>query len=623
VAFEDHLATAVAASLEDRLRAMDFRGAEQIWSEALPMFADGRQWPRRDLWSAAAAQRAMERRERERQRWRSQLDAAESRLAEQMLEEVDEWLQHCLERRRAGADPATLLLALDRMPQDLARVYPPAAAFRGQRGLNPWPRIERRCRDVAQELEQAQQAGELAARERWLDQLWRLVIHGAPQVALELLGDHLTDGGADDGLEPHRRCLRAAVACHDALLSALAGSPQSLLALPREGGRQLLELRAEAHGRGWRLLRVRAGLSPVPTTLASFRISEFLLGLRSLDREPLAQLAPEVAELGKLVWAMVADDPETIGAALPQVADPFVVHDLWPRLLRLRGQHHEAHGEREPVLVSLRRSLQQARSGGSRRDLTLALMHAEAQLAGRPGDDGGQALLREARTFLQQAARRDELLAEVLAASTPGTAVEVAVAGDAVTVAAAPAVLLRGAGEGWFWREDWLEWDGRDLGWAELLPKAVRWSTGLPSALAKTTLVAELRLPPGGARRAYALEFRGIGVVWTVAGNDRLGLALVDGEIRREDAVQKAFGRALANALQPGAPVVLDGAVHRLEFEVDAPLGQRRARVRLRWEDQQLLDEVRAFEPLRGIEVQCVARQQLGLRRLQVLASQQ
>jgi len=623
LALDEYFATVLLARIDERLVAMDFRGAEQVWSDALPGFADGRRWPRRELWSDAVLQRAQERRDRERQRWRGQIDAAEARIAEQMLEEVEQWLQHCQERRRAGVDPAALLAQLERLPEELLRVYPSATAFRGQRGLNPWPRIERRCRDAAAELEQALLATQAAARERWLEDVWRSLVHGAPHAALELLGDSAADGAVDDGLGEHRRCLRAAATFHDAVLAALARSSQSLLALPREGGGQLVELRAEPHGSGWRLLRVRSGAAPIPTTMAAFRLSDILIGLRGLDREALAALAPAALELGSLLWAMVTDDQDAIGVQLQQVADPFAVHEVWPRLLRLRGQHHEPSAEREPVLATLRRSLQQARAGGSRRDLTLALLHAEARLAGGPASDAGQELLRAARAFLQQASQREGLTAEVLAASTPGTVVEVAEAGDAmqVQVSAAAAVLLRGAGEGWYWRDDWLEWDGRELGWAELVPKALRWSTGLPSSLPKTTLVAELMLPAALPRRAYAFELRGVGLVLTVAGNEQLGAAFVDGEIRREETAQKAYARALGNALQAGAPAVVAGGVHRLELEIDAPLGQRRARVILRWEGQVLLDEVRAFEPLRPVDVQCIARQQLGVRRLQVQGS--
>lgn len=621
LALDDYLTTVLAAQLDERLLAMDFRGAEQLWAEALPGFVATRQGPPRELWPEAVLQRAQERRDRERQRWRGQLDAAEARIAEQMLEEAEQWLLHCQERRRGGADPALLLAELERFPRDLARVYPSPAAFRGQRGLNPWPRIERRCRDQAAEIEQAMAVAQAAARERWLDEVWRLMLHGAPQAALELMGDGTAEALPEDGLAEHRRCLRAAVLFQDAVLAALARSPQPLLAMPREGTNALVELRAERHGNGWRLLQLRPGAEPLPTTLANFRLGEFVIGLRSLDQEPLGQLAAEVAGLGGLLWAMVCDDRNAVGVQLQQAVDAFVVRDIGPRLLRLRGQQGEPAGAREPVLATLRRRLQQARAGGSRRDLTLALMHAEAQLGGAPASDAGQELLREAKAFLQQASRREELAAELLAASTPGTTVEVAESADALAATAVAAVLLRGAGEGWYWREDWLEWDGRELGWAELVPKALRWQAGVPSSLSKTTLVAELSMPSALARRVHALEFRGLGVVLAVAGNEQLGAAWVDGEIRREDAVQKAYGRALANALQPGAPSVLGGAVHRLELEVDAPLGQRRARVRLRWEDQVLLDEVRAFEPLRAVEVLWIARQQVGVRLLQVQAS--
>src|SRR5688572_33061607 len=128
-------------------------------------------------------------------------------------------------------------------------------------------------------------------------------------------------------------------------------------------------------------------------------------------------------------------------------------------------------------------------------------------------------------------------------------------------------------------------------------------------------------MPPtsvGG--RLWVFEFRGIAVVLVIGANDTVHAALIEGDLRREEIVQRAFVRAMSGVMAPTKAVAVPGGVHRLTMEVAANSSTRtRSWVRVVFEGVELVPrERRALDPQRAPTFAIHPQQDLAVHRVVV-----
>ncbi|MBL9079474.1 MAG: protein kinase [Planctomycetes bacterium] len=625
--FELHLTSPLPARADERVRAGDFVTAERLWRDAVPGFFDGVRQPLPERLAAATAQRMGDLYERARRGAVAAIDAAETAVTAAFVAEVEEVAGSLAERLRDG-EPADLVAAsLQQFRQDLQQVWPPHGQFRS--GRDPWPDAERRL-GVVQQAVAAAVVREAAQRfERRCDLAWRTFCHGGATDALAVLaGAAPTTPQQAERQQRHAQALAAAHAVELAVVRTIARSTTPVVAFPRSGPVQAVELRAEATADGGlRLVSQRVGQPPRAARLGEFRFSDLLAWLRQQGLDPLRDVPAAQRLLGSVTVALAGDDLNGIGARLAELeadGDRFLGDDVWPRIVAVRGEDPEGEVDRASLLAGLRRAREAAAAAGSLNELEAAILTFQARVSTAEMADQERHELRAAQQWLRLERRRRDLLDELRGAAPAGAEARVVIAGDQldVEVAFGGGALLRGAAEGWQQRQGALEFAGGERPWPELPQQLLRCTTGLDGSAVRAQAELDLVLPPAAVgRRLYVVEFRGIAVLLTVSANDVAYAALVDGDPRREELAQRAFTRAMQGALQPARALVVPGGVHRLRIDVTASVTRRRATVAVDLDGAVLIDrelhELQASQPL---DVVVLPQQEIALRRVAVRA---
>ncbi|MBM4062072.1 MAG: serine/threonine protein kinase [Planctomycetes bacterium] len=621
--FEGHLEGALPAQVEELLRAANFAAADRLWANALQWF-DGVRAPPLERLGEATALRARQQRDHGWQRARPAMDAAETLVADALRNQAADSLLHLRERLAAGADPDLVAEAAARLRLDLQQSWPPSARFRAARGLDPWPEVERQF-GVFQHAASVAVA-EAAARpfERRLDLAWRALCDGSPADGLAVLADLAPpEPRFAAPLAEHRRALQAALAVQEAVLAAIARVGEPVAAFPRAGSGYAVELHVDAGSGRPQLWCRAAGHLARPTSLAEYRCSELVARLKRSGQDPLLGLSREVAQLGSAVWSLVGDELDGLAARLPELGGPFLVDDVWPRILRVRGGRAEVPVDRKGMFARLADAHGAAARGlgpsaehplAALRELEAAVLTCRTRVPADDLSDPERQQLRAAQAFLGLLRRRAEAHADIVRAAPAGAGVAVEIAGNEIRaeVVLGATTLARAAQEGWQPRGALLEFAGGDRPWSEVPLQQLQCASGIDAA-ARTVLQLDVVLPPASVGgRLYFVEFRGAAVALAIGGNDAVHAALVDGDPRREDAARGAFQRAMLGGLSPPRAVAVPGAVHRITFEVRAPL-RGRALVKFAFEGTELLAEQCAIETQRPANLVILPRQELGL----------
>lgn len=619
--FERFLTTALPNLIDERLRAGDFSGAERLWADALPLFANGARVPRPERLSRPLLQRLEQRLHPELLHGRSQLDTAERAAAAGLQQEVEAVLAELRAALASGTSAEVLQAALVRLRANLREVWPGPGRFRSSAGHDPWPAVEARLAEFDAALALAVARAAEQRFERRLDLAWRAAVEGSPGLGLAVLGP-VPERGETEAAAQHRRALAAAAAVHDALLGAIARAPGPVPALPRGGG-FAVELRVDNLAGTPQLVKLVPGQAAESTVLVAYRLGELLATLQRTGGDPLAKLPRDQAALGTLVAALLAYDLEVVAARLGNGGDGWLQDAVWPRVLRARAGEETPVVDRRADFQRLQATLAAARAGGSITDLESAIRTCALRVPAEQQSDTERLLLRAARTF-SELQRRQRELAEALAKAAPAGAVTaVEIDGETLRsqVVVDSAALLRSARDGWLLGKSGLEFTGGERAWADVVQQALPCSSGVDANAPKVQLQIDLSVPSEQVgRRFYVFEWRGVGFVVVVGNQGAVLAAFVDGDVRREDAVQKAFARAMAQTLQPKAALALPGAVHRLAVEIGAPFGPKRARVKVEWEGVVVLDEARPLEANRPAELWVLPRQELAVVQVVVRA---
>jgi tRNA A-37 threonylcarbamoyl transferase component Bud32 len=619
--FERFLASALPNLIDERVRAGDFSGAERLWADALPLFANGVRTPRPERLARPLLQRLEQRLQPELLHGRALLDTAERAAAAGLQQQAEAVLQELRAALASGTNLEVVDGALSRLRSNLREVWPGPGRFRSGAGHDPWPGLEASLGEFEATLALAGARAAARRLEQRLDLAWRAAVEGSPALGLAVLGP-VPERGEAEATARHRRALAAAAAVHEALLAAIARTPVPVPALPRSGG-FAVELRVDSLGGVPQLVKLVPGQAAESTALVAYRLSDLFAALQRSGGEPLAKLPRDEAALGTVVAALLADDLEQVAARLGNGGDGWLQDAVWPRVLRARTGHEAPVVDRRADFQRLQATLAAARAGGSVTELDSAVRTCALRVPAEQQSDTERLLLRAARAFTELYRRQREL-AEALAKAAPAGAVTaVEIDGESLRsqVVVDSAALLRSARDGWLLGKNGLEFTGGERAWADVVQQALPCTSGIDANAPKVQVQIDLAVPSEQVgRRFYVFEWRGVGFVVVVGNQGAVLAAFVDGDVRREDNVQKAFARAMAQTLQPKAALALPGAVHRLAVEIGAPFGPKRARVKVEWEGVVVLDEARPLEANRPAELWVLPRQELAVVQVVVRA---
>jgi tRNA A-37 threonylcarbamoyl transferase component Bud32 len=618
--FDEHLATTVPARSDERVRAGDFAAADRLWREAAAGFFDGVRAPLTERLDDALVQQVRDRHNLASQRARPAIDAAEAAVADALRGEADELARALRERLLAGAEPERLGSLLAQCQREMLQTWPAAARFRV--GRDPWPTVEQSWHALEREIAAfaAQQAGQRF--ERQLDLVWRTFCKASAPEALRVLDLVAPQAPTGAALDVHRRALTAAAEVAERVLRSLVQQNRAVAVYARHGA---VALRAEATPDGIVLWSQASDQPARRTALAEFRLGDLLTILSGDGDDPLRGLEPARRELGLLVYAMLGDDLDGIAGRLQAHGDESVRTAVWPRLLAERQADGEAWLDRDSVFARLRAVLAAARQDGRLLDVEAALLACERRV---PRDEllpaERQALL-EASGWLQLERRRRQT-AEQLTAAAPRGAV-VAVEHDAGALTAV--VRLDGAGmqpdaaDGWQLQEGAvLEFAGGARPWSAIATQQLRCATGLDAAVRTVRIDFDVVFPARDAgRRAYVFEFRGVAVMVALDGNDGVRAAVVDGDPRRAEPAQRAFERALQEALGPPRAVAVPRGVHRLSLQLQLARNLGRANAIVALDGVELTQANVVVDPRANGTLVILPLQELWLHRVEVRAS--
>ena len=619
--FEEHLAVTVPARVEERVRADDFATAYRLWDNAVSDHFDGVRQPLPERLSAPLAQKVRDRHTLARGRALPAIETAESQCADALRGEVVEVVRALRERLASQTDVEIVQQALRRFEQELQQTWPPASRFR--LGRDPWPDVERQLHELHQEASLASAEARQGRAERLLDLVWRTFHHGTTADALQVLAalPEPPQGGAEL-LGRHRQALLAAGQVADALVDALVRHARPVAVFPRTGGGAAIELRAEAGENGPVLWSQAVGQAPRRANLVDYRFVDLLGRLQQDGADPLAGVDPEVRGAGTAIFAMLGDELAGIGPRLQALGDPFLIEQVWPRVLRVREEGAEPWLDRSSLFARLGQALEAAQQSGRFVDVEAAMLVCEHRVDKDELLAPERQLLREAHQWLRTEQRRRDVLDQLAAVVPRGAEVSV-VARDGELVAdlkLQAAVMVRDAAEGWLLRDDVLEFGSGQRPWSEIHLQQLRCATGLDPGVRSLRADFDLVLPPASVgRRTYVFEFRGVAVLLTLGADDRVHAVLVDGDPRREDLAQRAFQRAMQDALVATRVVAVPGAVHRLSIELRLSRSGR-AVVRATFEGAQVLEAARDVDPRAAAAIAVLPQQELALRQVVVHA---
>ncbi|MEY3161138.1 MAG: Serine/threonine-protein kinase PknB [Planctomycetota bacterium] len=497
------------------------REAERTWQGALDRFGDGIEHPVPARWSAALRGRIEMKLEERRRPALERLQAEAGRLAAGLEREVAAAIR-ALEASPARS-PRRALEDWRRLTTQLRDSYPDAQGF--PEGMDPWPDLQPQLATKTRELEARVDADDESRSQSIARAAWDTFVGAADPAtgAARALG-LLEVGGQDQGL-------RTRLASHADLLQATAAAAAGAAAAPEEralGLHLLARLQARRTG-------AAVDVPPAPpAALVQYRAALDLFG------EALAATRPVEVGLG-----------EALAAAT---------------------REHAA-----------------ASAGGSLEGLAAALQSLEPAAAQL--DPGQRAVMDQLGAWLARERQRREVLARLRAAAPGAASCSVEYEGERLdaTMLVPAAGLAAGAGTGWQLQRG----DGDALLALERVsdPVAQRLETGLALAepVASVGAVVELVVPQEGSVRAWLFSLRGQGVLVALDARGRVRAA----PARSTDPSNRAAMEALLlRALEPVVaptkgeqpPLVVPGAVHRIELVVRAATGRTRGEVVLRFE---------------------------------------
>jgi hypothetical protein len=237
---------------------------------------------------------------------------------------------------------------------------------------------------------------------------------------------------------------------------------------------------------------------------------------------------------------------------------------------------------------------------------------------------GERQLLLEAKGWLALERRRREAFERIGAAVPRGAEVVVdAVEGElAATVALDAASMQPDAADGWQLQEGGvLEFAGGVRPWSEIETQQLRSATGIDSSARSARIEFDVAFPPASVgRRAYVFEYRGIAVLLALTGGDGVHAAVVDGEARRPEVVQRAFERAIHEALGPARAVAVPRGVHRIGLAIQVSRSQPRANVVVTIDGVELAQANVPFDGRAATAVAVLPLQEMWVHRVTVRA---
>lgn len=624
VRFEAFLATTLPQRVDDRRRVRDYAAAERLWRDALSTFCDGVRVPLVERLSGPLQQVLRSKALEAWQAAQPELDADENRLRSALSTEVATVCAGLRERLQGSVSPESVEEALQRFRADLAQVWPASHRFRV--GRDPWPEVERQLGELHQDVQLATLQRDEQRFERRCDLAWRTWCHGRAADALALLTDDLAVLPRQvERLAAHRKALQAVVAVELALLQAIARSQQPTIGFRRGGGSEPLELRVTSEAGELRLSANLLGEEPRPMALSSLRLGELLTRLQR-DRDPLQGLPGEVLLLGTTVARLVGDDLAGVGdllLSIPAADRAFVADEVWPRVLRVREERPEVVVDRAALLVALREARRAAAKSLESTALESALLACAERLSPASRSPAEDAELREAEALRRLLRRRRDLLGELKSAAPDEASVELHLQGTDLSaeVDFGPAALYRDAA-GWLLRDEAVQFVGASRPWNELALQRLRCSPGFGAEVARTRVVVDLVLPPASVgRRFYLFEHRGVGVLLFLGADDGVHLELVEGDVRKEEHVQRTFQRAVVDALGQKRTLMVPGAVHRLVIEVVASTSRDRGSVKVSFEGLEIGGPGVVLDPGRAPALTIHPQQEIAVRRVRLSAT--
>ena len=594
--FARYLATTLTVAFDRRLRAGDFAGAQVTLNDALKTFGDGVVAPLPEQLPKPLLLQLLDQVKQHQEAVLGQLGRAEDQLVQLMLAEATDVLQGFAESLAADSKtpPEVVATRLQRYRRECSEVWPGTSRFRV--GHDPWPELERRFAALQQRILLAIEAADATRFQGRCDLAWRTVLRGRARDAMLLLQNEAPPNSPRGVVAAqHQAAMAALVALETALLDAVKSASKPPMVFLRVGDGEPLELSVAGAGETRHLVGQSVGKPTRPVQLAELRARELI---EALGPGVLAAVPPQQRPLAEVLVRLLGDDLVGLGAYVTTLhADQrFLLDEVWPRIERLRNERSEISVDRADVFARLSRLRDAVLAAGDMRELDTALKQLESGIRAcatraSEGDRSPREAqdLREAELMRQLGHRRRSWVTDIVATAPTDAAVAVHIDGDRLRarVVLSPAAL--DGKEGWQLQADRIEFGGGDAPWSQHEKFALRASTGLGADLLHARLVLDFSVPPANDRRRfYLMEFRGVAVVIVFAGDDSVHAALVDGDPRRESAVNEAFLRAIAEVSGKPQQQALPGAQHRLTIDVQGTSGRRGAAVRVAFEGREI-----------------------------------
>ena len=575
-----HLELEVPTRADERLRQGDFVGAERVWREGLLGFFDGLRQPSLDRIAAAFRSQIEERFDRARAQGLAAIDAAESRAASALRNEVADGLAALRSRHAEDcASPRAILerlSACSRLRDQLAAAYPASTRFRAAN--DPWNEAGAQLTAFERELRTAFEDAERAHEDQLCDLAWRAFIDGDAAAGLAVLsGCRVRGKDEKDWIEPHREAMRAASAVARAVIVSLSAAPPPIPGYPRNGGVPV-ELRASSDG----TLEARIGAGHWRSAqLSEFRFGDLWRRSAQAGGDAFSSLSPRELRVGRTTLAMASDQLESLGEDIGLDDVAMLRDEVWPRLLRLRSFAPGSGEDRALALERLMDAFAASKEHGDPGEAEVALSQWE-QSFGAQASDAERSAARQVKEWAASESRRQRRLADLQRRAPDGSSVEVVAQDGLRAFVRIPPTSMRGAGEGWQLRGGRMENAGATAGWQDAVRRRLELDPGLGPACRDAALDCEFALAPGAQwQPVQVFEFQGAACVVFATGDGKWRGGFVQDLEKGIVSVQAAIQRAMHAALerQSAAPFAIPSALHRLRVTRQSTQGQRASTV--------------------------------------------
>jgi hypothetical protein len=232
-------------------------------------------------------------------------------------------------------------------------------------------------------------------------------------------------------------------------------------------------------------------------------------------------------------------------------------------------------------------------------------------------ESAAQRELKTIETWLRGERARQQFEARLRADAPAGAAIEVL--SDGATLEAwvrFGVAALRSLAEGWSPVEQPCAMMRASAASGEdAIRKKMEVVSGMWPGTGSWTCTATLWLPPADVPgdRIWLFEFRGVSVLLAMTQDGSVGASLLDRDVAHAEAVQRGVKRALSGFLGSAPrPRGVPGALHRLTIEVPGA-GRGKVRVRVQFEDTELLAEQREVDVHAAVSLRLLPTQTLGV----------